>query len=45
MQCGDLIPIAVLLGCSELDLLLNSLGGGCGPDCGRGGLSCHLFMG
>lgn len=28
MQCRDLIPAAVLLGCSELDLLLSSLVGG-----------------
>lgn len=29
MQSRDLIPVVVLLGCSELDLLLNSLAGGC----------------
>lgn len=45
MQSRDLIPVVVLLGCSELDLLLNSLAGGCGPGSGRGGLPCHLSMG
>lgn len=45
MQCRDLIPAAVLLGCSELDLLLSSLVGGCGSDSGRPGLPCHLSMG
>ena len=45
MQCRDLIPVTVLLGCSEPDLLLNSLVGSCGPDRGRGGLPCPPSMG
>lgn len=45
MQCRDLIPVTVLLGCSEPDLLLNSIVGGCGPDKGGGGLPCHSSMG
>lgn len=39
MQCRDLIPVAVLSGCSQLDLLLNSLVGGGGAGSGRGHLS------
>lgn len=40
MQCGDLIPVTVLLGCSEANLLLNGLVGGCGP--GRQGMGSHV---
>lgn len=39
MQCTDLIPVTALLGCSEPDLLPNSLGGGCGPE--REGVGCR----
>lgn len=45
MQCRDLIPVAVLSGCSQLDLLLNSLVGDGGAGSGRGGLPCHLSVG
>lgn len=45
MQRVDLIPVAALLGCSEPDLLLNSLVGGRGPARGRGGLPRPSSMG
>lgn len=41
VQCRDLIQATVLLGCSELYLLLNSLVDGCGPGRERGGLPHH----
>lgn len=44
MWCRDLIPVTVLLGCSELNLLLDSLVDVYEPDSGRGGLPCHSFM-
>lgn len=45
MQRVDLIPVTALLGCSEPDLLLNSLVGGRGPARGRGGLPRPSSMG
>lgn len=44
MQCRDLIPVTVLLGCSEPNLLLNSLVDVSESDRGRGGLPCHSFV-